>query len=145
MQLGIKRKQHFNKIKLRILPKLLSKTSELKTVIFYGNIEDAPVGANLIHSKDKSSSKYLELFNNGEINHISSVEMITRGINLTKIEAGILMSLMKDPRVQIQKIGRVLRSESPIIYIVYVKGTKDETVLKTFISNYGGIIEEIVL
>ena len=61
--------------------------------------------------------------------------MITEGMNLNDIQAGIITQLDGKERLFIQKVGRVLRADSPVCYIFYYKDTQDENYLKTALEN----------
>ena len=61
--------------------------------------------------------------------------MITEGMNITNIEAGIITQLDGKERLFIQKAGRVLRADDPIAYIFYYKNTQDEVYLKNALEN----------
>ena len=61
--------------------------------------------------------------------------MVIEGMNFNRIDCGIICQLDKEQRANIQKIGRVLRSKNPEIYIIYVKDTQDEKYLNEFLLN----------
>ena len=61
--------------------------------------------------------------------------MITEGMNLTAIEAGIIVQLDGKERLFIQKFGRSLRAEDPVTFIFYYKNTQDENYLKLALEN----------
>lgn len=50
--------------------------------------------------------------------------------NLPDIEKGMIIQLDGNERGFCQKLGRVLRSEEPEIYILYFRQTRDEEYLK---------------
>jgi glutathione synthase len=70
-----------------------------------------------------------------EINSLFVVGMLQEGQNLNDIEKGIIIQLDGKLRSFIQKSGRVLRAEHPEIFIIYVKGTQDETYLKNALEG----------
>ena len=51
------------------------------------------------------------------------------------IVVDIILLLLNKLRSFIQKSGRVLRAEHPEIFIIYVKGTQDETYLKNALEG----------
>ena len=75
---------------------------------------------------------------NGTSDILSSVGMLTRGINLPGIEVGVLMTLQKNIRDTIQKLGRVLRSTDPVVYIPFIKNSDDQKTLFKLLESYGG-------
>ena len=74
-------------------------------------------------------------FNNGETNSLYAVGMLTEGMNLKDIEKGMIIQLDGQERGFIQKLGRILRSEEPEIYILYFSQTRDEEYLKKAIEG----------
>ena len=74
-------------------------------------------------------------FNRKEISNLFAVGMLQEGVNLTDIQVGIIIQLDGEERAFIQKFGRVLRSDSPVQYIFYVKNTRDEDYLKNALEN----------
>ena len=61
--------------------------------------------------------------------------MLQEGQNLTGIEAELIIQLDGKERSFIQKSGRAMRAESPLIYIMYCRNTQDEVYLKNVIDN----------
>ena len=61
--------------------------------------------------------------------------MITEGMNLNGIEAGIIVQLDGKERLFVQKCGRALRAEDPVVYIFYYKDTQDDVYLKGALEN----------
>lgn len=140
LRLGLYRKQLFNKIKLQCIQQTFMDTFGEKTIFFFGNITDCPDWIPIYHSKDSSSKHNYETFLEGKSNLLGTVGMITRGINVPNIKNGVLMTFTKEPRDTIQKIGRILRSDNPVIWIPYVKGTDDERTIHNFLKTFNGTI-----
>ena len=61
--------------------------------------------------------------------------MLQEGVNLTDIEVGVIIQLDGEERSFIQRFGRTLRSDSPVQYIIYYKGTRDEEYLNNALEN----------
>lgn len=57
-------------------------------------------------------------------------------MNLINCEIGIFMMLNSSERMQVQKIGRLLRHNNPVIIIPYFKNTRDEEILKKMLGGY---------
>lgn len=140
---GNERKAFFNKVKLRLLDTIVNHTQNKKRIFFFGNIQDCPSHLNMYSSKNSYSKEHFINFIDNTDNTLSTVEMITRGINLPEIEVGVLMSLQKSKGNTLQKLGRLLRSDDPVIYIPYVKKTNDEKTLRNFLEDYAGEIIEL--
>lgn len=86
-------------------------------------------------SKTPASMKLLSKFNNHEIDSLFVVGKLIEGQNLTDIEHGIITQLGGTSRITVQSIGRIMRSEKPVIWIPVFDGTKDDSFLYTLTSN----------
>jgi superfamily II DNA or RNA helicase len=91
------------------------------------------------HSKNKKSKDYLELFKEGKINKLSSVQQLAEGINIPNLEVGIVMHAYANERKLPQKIGRFLRlnpSMTSVIHILCYKDTVDELWIKSALKEF---------
>jgi superfamily II DNA or RNA helicase len=61
--------------------------------------------------------------------------MLQEGVNLTGIEAGVIIQLDGEERAFIQKFGRTLRADSPEQYIIYFRATRDEEYLQNALES----------
>lgn len=135
------RKVFLGQLKTKIVQQLLSKLNK-RYICFCTNIEQAEIlgGENCIHSKKEDTREIVQAFNEGRINSLFAVGMAQEGMNLTNIEAGIIVQLDGKERPFLQKTGRVMRAEDPIQYIFYYKNTRDEEYMKRVLegidSNY---------
>lgn len=113
-------------------------------ICFCTNIEQAESlgNNNAIHSKKSFSQEQIDAFNKGEQNSLFVVNMLKEGQNLKDIEKGVIVQLDGNTRSFIQRLGRVLRAENPLIYIIYFKGTQDETYLNKALE---GINKEYII
>lgn len=137
LQYGSKRKKYLGEIKTSIVKSLLEKVKNKRFICFCSSIDQANQlgNANVIHSEIKNPQEVLNKFNRKEISNLFAVGMLQEGVNLTDIQVGIIIQLDGEERVFIQKFGRVLRSDSPVQYIFYVKNTRDEDYLKNALEN----------
>ena len=137
LQYGSKRKKYLGEIKTSIVKPLLEKVKSKRFICFCSSIDQAnQLGkANVIHSEIKNPQEVLNKFNRKEISNLFAVGMLQEGVNLTDIQVGIIIQLDGEERAFIQKFGRVLRSDSPVQYIFYVKNTRDEDYLKNALEN----------
>ena len=137
LQCGSKRKVYLGMQKTKVAKQLLKKISKKRYVCFCTNIEQAELlgSDNAIHSKKKDSLKVIEEFNNKQRSNIFAVGMLQEGMNLTDIQVGVIIQLDGEERAFIQKFGRTLRAESPVQYIIYYKGTRDEEYLQKALEN----------
>ena len=79
--------------------------------------------------------KLLEKFNNHEIDSLYVVGKLIEGQNLKDIDCGVIGQLGGTHRITVQSVGRIMRSEKPIVYAPIFDDTKDEDFLHTLIDN----------
>jgi superfamily II DNA or RNA helicase len=82
------------------------------------------------------NSKIITNFDKGIIRSLFATGMLTEGVNLNGIEAALIIQLDNQSKSLVQKLGRVLRSDSPICYILYLKDTQDEKYLNTAFKGF---------
>lgn len=137
---GSQRKRFLGELKTGIVKRLIGLfPNERRYVCFCASVAQANIlsKTNTIAAKkgDKHNKAIIASFNNKEISSIYAVGMINEGMNLTDIEAGIIVQLDGKERLFIQKFGRSLRAEDPVSFIFYYKGTQDENYLKGALEN----------
>ena len=105
---------------------------DCRHIVFCGDILQADTlgGTNAIHSKKDAPQSLINDFNKGKTNSLYAVGMLQEGQNLPDIEKGMIIQLDGNERGFCQKLGRILRSEEPEIYILYFRQTRDEEYLK---------------
>lgn len=106
-----------------------------RKIIFCGTIQQSDnLGFPCVNSKIGTDN--LEAFNKGKVNAISCINMLDEGANLNDCPCGIFMSLNSSERMQIQKVGRLLRHSNPIIYIPFFKNTREEKIVSKMLEGY---------
>lgn len=116
---------------------LLKKLKDYRTLTFCNSIEQTELlGKHCINSKNKNAINNLEMFNNKKIKHITSVNMLNEGCNLTDCRIGIFASLNSSDTLVRQKNGRLLRHKEPVIIIPYYKHTREEELVEKMLENY---------
>lgn len=132
-----KRLKWLSEQKEDIILALLDKFRNHKTLTFCNNIEQSErLGKYNINSKNKDSIKNLELFNNNKIKHITSVNILNEGANLTNCRIGIFCNLNSSEIIVKQRIGRILRHKKPIIIIPYYLNTREEELVNKMLEEY---------
>ena len=136
---GSERKRFLGSIKDTII-RSLCRQLEMKGkrfLCFCSSIKQAETigGDHAFTSKTPVSMKLLEKFNNHEIDSLYVVGKLIEGQNLKDIDCGIIGQLGGTHRITVQSVGRIMRSEKPIIYAPIFDGTKDEDFLSTLIDN----------
>lgn len=123
--------------KTPIVAQLLYKKKDCRTLTFCNNIEQAEeLGTHCIHSKNVKAEKLLDDFNKRRINHITAVQMLNEGCNLTDCQYGIFANINASQIIQTQRIGRLLRHKHPKIIIPYYKYTREEELVKKMVEGY---------
>lgn len=137
LQIGSERKRFLGECKTDISKVLLRKLKKKRYICFCSSIDQATkLGKdNAIHSERKNSLEIIEKFNNKEINNLFAIGMLQEGQNLEGIEAGIIIQLDGQERGFVQKAGRAMRAESPLVFILYYKGTRDEDYLNNVLLD----------
>lgn len=132
--------------KVDICQSIVSLLQDQRVLLFYNNIEQSLKFKDYapINSKNKNALKNLEDFNNSKINHISSVNMLSEGMNLTNCRVCLFCNLNASEILSQQKFGRSLRHPKPIVIIPYFKDTRDEELKDKMLKDYdSSMIKEI--
>lgn len=120
-----------------LVSSLLDKFRNYKTLTFCSSIEQSErLGKYNITSKNKSSIKNLEMFNANKIKHITAVNILNEGVNLTNCRIGIFCNLNSSEIIVKQRVGRILRHKSPVIIIPYFVNTREEELVEKMIEEY---------
>ena len=132
-------------LKDNVVLQILEKLKDKRTLTFCNGIEQTQkLGEYCINSKNSNSDKYIEMFNNGEIAHITACNMLNEGINLVECQVGIFVSINSSDIMVKQKNGRILRHAEPIIVIVYYKNTREEELVTEMLQNYNQELVTVV-
>ena len=116
---------------------ILYKLKNERTITFCKTIEQAElVGKFAIHSKNKDSNTIYKMFNNKEINHITSVNILNENANLVDCKYAIFANYSSSESVALQRLGRSLRHRSPVIIMPYYEKTREEEIVKDMIGNF---------
>lgn len=123
--------------KIPYVLEILKKLNKYRTLTFCNSIEQTEkLGKYCINSKNKQSIEYLEAFNNKKINHITSCNILNEGMNLTDCQIGIFNNLNSSNMITIQRIGRLLRHEKPVLIIPFFKDTRESDLVDKMLVNY---------
>lgn len=137
LQLGSERKRYLGGLKTEKANQLISVIKSKRFICFCSSIEQAEVlgGENSIHSKKKGALNTIDYFNNKEIDSLFAIGMIQEGQNLVDIEVGVIIQLDGQERAFVQKSGRAMRAEEPVLFILYYKNTRDEEYLNKALED----------
>ena len=124
-------------LKNNVVLQLLEKLKDKRTLTFCNGIEQTEIlGKYCINSKNTESNSILEDFNNEKINHITACNILNEGANLTNCQVGIFVSINSSDTMRIQKLGRILRHNNPMIFVLYYVGTREEELVKEMLETY---------
>jgi len=136
---GTKRKRFLGQMKEKAISDICQKLNEKnrRFLCFCSSIKQAELigGKNAFTSHTPKSMKLLDKFNNHDINSLYVVGKLIEGQNLIDIDCGVIGQIGGTERITIQSIGRIMRSESPIVYVPVFDKTKDDGFLYTLTSN----------
>lgn len=131
-------------VKTIYVQSILSQLSTFRTLTFCNGIDHTErLGKYAINSKNKDSAMYLDQFNNGQINHITACTMLDEGVNLTDCQVAVFAHINASDRMQVQKVGRVLRHPNPIILLPYFKNTREEEIVVRMLEQYDASLIEV--
>lgn len=132
-----KRLKWLSEQKEDIVLNLLDKFKNQRTITFCKSIDQSVrLGKYNITSKNKNSTKYLTMFNDNKIKHITAVNILNEGVNLTNCRIGIFCNLNSSEIISKQRVGRLLRHKKPIIILPYFKETREEELINKMIKEY---------
>lgn len=132
-------------IKTELMKGILLQLENCRTLTFCSTIEQADaLGRNTIHSKTREGKGNLQRFNEGIENHITSVNMLNEGMNLASCQVGVFAGLTASETAQLQKLGRILRHEKPLIILPYFVNTRDEEIVNGMKLNYNPELIKVV-
>lgn len=140
LEAGSERKRFLANVKTKYAAKLLDKFKDKKLICFTHTIkqsEELSKGYS-IHSKVAKELRegMIKDFNEGKITKLFTTKMLREGMNLEGIEVGIIVQLDNNTKSFYQTIGRVLRSQFPEYYIIYVKDTQDEVYVRNALQGF---------
>jgi len=144
LQNANKRKRFLSQSKTKSIKDLLNSHINVqpnsRSVIFTGSVAQCTElgGNDAIHSKKtaKQVSNIIDSFNNQERDKLFAVGMIREGKNLVNTPYGVIGQLDNQSKSYTQMVGRLLRHENPVIFVIVVKDTQDEKYLKTAIDGF---------
>lgn len=136
-QLAIQRLKYLSEIKTSLVKNILQILNKERTLTFCNSIEQCEkLGKYPIHSGDKTLIENLDKFNRGEINHITGVNCLDEGINAVNLRVGIYANINSSEIKIMQRLGRVLRHEKPVIIIPYYQDTREEEIVERMKENF---------
>ena len=101
--------------------KQLFDKQEDKTIIFANTQAQADsLCEHSVHSKNKNSDEYLQMFKDGDIKKLSAVEQLSEGVTIPGLRTGIIMHAYANNRKAAQKMGRLLRLNPDDVATIHI-------------------------
>jgi len=133
---AISRKRWMSEYKTKKAKEVIELIKNKRYVVFCGSVKQAKElgGKQAIHSGNRHNQKLIDEFNMLITNNLYACSMMKEGMNLEGIEAGLITQLDAGDLGNIQRLGRLLRSDFPELHLICLKDTKDEEYLENFLK-----------
>jgi superfamily II DNA or RNA helicase len=130
LQAGNSRKKWLGSYKTEIAKEIINwmRNREKRFMVFTSTIaqcEELGRGDGVTHSKN-SNLDAIKKFNNSEVDELYVVDRGREGITIYGIEEGLIIQASGSDTANYQRAGRLGIAEKPVIYVLQVKGTRDE-------------------
>ena len=120
-----------------VILSLLDKLRNYRTLTFCSSIEQTEkLGKFCINSKNKKSVEYLDMFNNKQIKHITSCNILNESVNLVDCRICIFCNMNASEIIVKQRCGRGLRHKKPVFIVPYYEHTREAELVDKIIENY---------
>lgn len=104
-------------------------------IVFCNTIEESEK-LHIPAVNSKIGMDNLEKFNKGILKNLVAVNCLNEGINLKNCPVGIFNAINASDIMQIQKSGRLLRHEHPILIVPFFINTREEEILHKWFNDY---------
>lgn len=114
------------------------RNQDTRFIAFSYSIDQArQFGDISIHSKnsEKDNQRYIDDFNAKLTNELITVKKLRESLNLVDIQTGLVVQIDNKERSPIQMIGRILRGQNPVVYIMVMINTIDDAYIRTNLSD----------
>jgi superfamily II DNA or RNA helicase len=136
---GGERKKFIAECKTEKAKEIINIIKDKRYICFTGTTEQCKTlgGKSVISSSTKKTNDpRIERFNKGKLNNLYAIKMLREGINLYNIQAGLIVQLDNQEKSFTQMLGRVFRSDYPVMFILVLRQTQDETYLTTSLTGF---------
>lgn len=128
------RLQWLSAIKLPYTMQIMAKVSS-RYIVFCNTIaESEALKIPAVNSQVGFSN--LDKFNKGQVSSLAAVNCLNEGINCTDCKVGIFNAINNSDIMQIQKVGRLLRHDSPTLIIPYFRNTREEEIVRKWMEGF---------
>ena len=138
--------------RMRLLEHLLAKHANDKILLFHESVQDLnkmfvkykdAYDPSIYHYEIHNQEEQFERWMNGDTNLLLSCRALNEGVNAPECDVAIMLSGPNSVRSRIQTLGRALRGENALIYLVYSPGTTDTKGLGSLVGA-GGVPKKMV-
>lgn len=120
--------------KIQIAKQILEARKDKKCIVFSGNVKMASsLGIENIYTgrlNSKRSKTMIEDFNEGKFNQLSTCKKADEGLDVSRLEVGIVIGTTSSKTSSIQRLGRVIRAENfnknAEFFNIVIRGTVEE-------------------
>jgi superfamily II DNA or RNA helicase len=132
----LERNKQLSMFKEEYTKRILDTLKNERTFTFCCDIKQSNrLGENSIDSKNKKAQEVLDDFNEKKINHITAINCVNEGCNLSDCEYCVFNFLSSSFLVSCQRVGRSLRHPNPKIIIPYFENTREEEQLEKMLID----------
>lgn len=138
MRKSIERLQWLATEKHRHIETILSMLGKSRALLFTPSVDECnSYGIACINSKkgEKANDAVMDRFNSKKVNVLSAVGMVDEGCNLAECQYGIFQMINSSERLNIQRLGRILRHKKPRIIYPYWKDTREEEIINDVVAS----------
>lgn len=138
LQAGNRRMTFLSNCKTAIAKKIIGEFDG-RYIVFCGSLGQAKNlnGKQLVssHKSKKDNLDLVEQFNKGETNCLFAKNMLREGVNLTNCKYGLVVQLSNKERNFVQMLGRILRHDDPVLYLIKMEDTIDDRLFFENLKN----------
>jgi len=138
--------------RMDLLDHLLAKHANDKILLFHESVSDLNAmfvkykdayDPSIYHYEIHNQEEQFERWMNGDTNLLLSCRALNEGVNAPECDVAIMLSGPNSVRARIQTLGRALRGEHALVYLVYTPGTTDTKGLGQLVGA-GGVPKSMV-
>lgn len=142
-----KRKMWLNSLKTSKAKQILKSLGNKRLLIFASTINQCNELADSyeidyprVHSKRKNNQETVDRFNSGSIDRLYNCSVLNEGMNLSQLDACLIVGVDGKELSTVQRIGRSIRSTEPQIHIIELSNTRDAEYVDNIKSKYEKVI-----
>ena len=118
-----------------IIKSILKALKNYRVLTFCQSIKQSEsLGCPCVNSKIGTDN--LDKFNNKEIKHIASIDMLNEGLNPIDCKVGLFQMLNSSQRISIQRSGRILRHKEPVLIFPYFINSREQEIIMEILKDY---------